>query len=434
MILKSISVGNYKNLGITTIDLNGLVSLVSPNNYGKSNLLDAIQFGFSFINESPNTRTNMLKSQRLIPLTHALANEPFIFSLSFENPESVDYKFVKYGFELEWIKDNNKGAVILDETLEMRSSESVRYTAYLKRKDGKYRSTKNTQSFRKLKLSSNVLAIDILQGIDSIDIGEIVSKIKHLSYNEFCEIELTPFYRPSLIEFDSIHTNNPLGDSDIPTTLYKLKENYPDDYGLFLESVYELFPEFQAIEISPYILNQEEHALIERLEDATEEHEDVPYHIRDELYKLTIKSSYLNQPLSIEYMSTGTQRMIWLLANAVFCKSYNINLLGVDEVEASIHPKMIKALLESLDNLLDGSSIILTSHSPYLIQYLKPESIYIGLPNNDGIARFKRINPSKMKKLLQQARSLDISVGEYLFDLMSSDEDANFILNSYLED
>ena len=434
MILKSITVGNYKNIGLTTIDLNGLVSLVSPNNYGKSNLLDAIDFGFNFINESPKARSLMMKSQKSIPLTYRLANEPFVFSLTYENPKSVDYRFVKYGFKFDWIKDDNTGAVIIDETLEIRASESVRYTSYIKRPEEKYRSTKNTQSFRKLKLSSNVLAIDILQGIDSIDIGEVVNIIKKLSYNKFDEIELEQLYKPSIIEINSPRKDNLTDAADIPTALYKLKEKYPEEYNLFLESVYDLFPEFQLVEISPYVLNQEEHDFIRKLEVVVEDHENVPYHVRDDLYRLNIKSLYLNQPLNIEYMSIGTQRIIWLLANAIFCRCFNINLLSIDEVEASIHPKLIKALLEALDNILEDSSVLLTSHSPFLIQYLKPESIYIGVPNDDGIAQFKKINPSKTKKLIQQARSLDVSIGEYLFELMSSDADASFILNSYLED
>ena len=434
MVLKSITVGNYKNIGLTTIELNRVVSFVSPNNYGKSNLLDAIEFGFSFINESPKARNNMMKAQRLIPLTHKLANEPFVFSLVFEEPELGDYQYVKYGFSFEWLKDNNQGAVIIDETLEIRATESVRYTGYLKRSEEKYRSTKNTQSFRKLKLASNVLAIDILQGIDSLDIGSVINCIKRLSFNEFKELELRQLYQPSFIEMNSSHSDNPIDAVDIPTALFKLKEKHPEDYELFVESVYDLYPEFDSVEVTPYVLNQEEHAFIKQLEGVVEKREDVPYHVRDDLFRLTIKSSYFNQPLSIEYMSTGTQRMLWLLANAVFCRCFDINLLGIDEVEASIHPKMMKALLEALDNILENSSVLLTSHSPYLIQYLKPESIYIGVPNNEGIAQFKRIHPSKVKKLIQNARSLDISIGEYIFELMSSDEDASIILNSYLED
>ena len=49
MILKNITVGNFKNIAVTTLDLSKITALVSVNNYGKSNLLEAIRFGFDFL-------------------------------------------------------------------------------------------------------------------------------------------------------------------------------------------------------------------------------------------------------------------------------------------------------------------------------------------------------------------------------------------------
>lgn len=132
-------------------------------------------------------------------------------------------------------------------------------------------------------------------------------------------------------------------------------------------------------------------------------------------------------------MSTGTKRIIWLVANSLFGKNYSLDLIGVDEIETSIHPKMIRNLLEALDESLSDTSMILTSHSPYLIQYLKPEAIYIGVPNDSGIAGFKRIDKRKVKDLLQTTRDLGVSIGEYIFELMSGDEDSLAILHAYLE-
>ena len=123
-----------------------------------------------------------------------------------------------------------------------------------------------------------------------------------------------------------------------------------------------------------------------------------------------------------------------MIANAVFGGSYHTNILGVDEIETSIHPKMIRRLLEALSDILEETSMIVTSHSPYLIQYLKPESIYVGVPNDSGVATFRRIHPSKVKNLISTTRELETSVGEYLFELMSGDEDSAAILSAYLED
>ena len=111
-----------------------------------------------------------------------------------------------------------------------------------------------------------------------------------------------------------------------------------------------------------------------------------------------------------------------------------MNLIEVEEIETSIHPKMIRLLLESINDLLNNSTMILSSHSPYLIQYLKPDAIYIGVPNDKGIAQFKRIRRNKVKDILRISNGLGLSVGEYIFELLSGDEDSAYILDQYLED
>jgi len=58
----------------------------------------------------------------------------------------------------------------------------------------------------------------------------------------------------------------------------------------------------------------------------------------------------------------------------------------------------------------------------------------VGYPSNDGVARFKRIKRNRMKTLLNTTRELELSVGEYLFELMSGDEDSTDVLAAYLED
>ncbi|HQE69981.1 MAG TPA: AAA family ATPase, partial [Atopobiaceae bacterium] len=60
MRLLGLTVGGFRNVAKTTIELGGITAFVSPNNYGKSNLLDAIDFATTFINESPRTRSTMM--------------------------------------------------------------------------------------------------------------------------------------------------------------------------------------------------------------------------------------------------------------------------------------------------------------------------------------------------------------------------------------
>lgn len=439
MILKSITIGNFKNIAETTIELDKIIAIVSTNNYGKSNLLEAIRFGFDFIGASPRQRANMMRWSRGIPLSPQLAGKNFIFAIEFDDPRLKEYRHVRYSFQFAWVNDIADGAIV-DENIEMRETESVRYTSFLKRNKGQYRAGKSKTGFRKVTLVQDTLAIDVLSAINDIEISDVITTIKKLAYRMCNTLELDKSFQINPIEFD-FGSNSALAfdDNDIPKALSILKKEYPTQYNQFIETISDLFPEFENIELQSYSLNANELPQIQAVVLSKAGNEDtkktdIPYHIKDELYRLIIHSSYLNQPISMEYMSTGTKRLIWLIANAIFSNCYGTNLIGVDEIETSIHPKMIRNLLESLSYILDSSSMIVTSHSPYLIQYLKPESIYIGVPNGNGVALFKKIQRSKIKNLINISRELETSVGEYMFELMSGDDDSAEILSAYLED
>jgi predicted ATPase len=442
MRIKRLTIGNFKNLAETTLDLTRMIALVSPNNYGKSNLLEAVRFAFDFISASAKERNVMMRWNKGIPLSSKLAGKDFIFNIEFENPEYEDYRFIKYGFKFSWYNDQETGAIITDETIEMRPSESVRYTAYLKRDKGKYRAGKSKTGFRNIALSNDVLAIDVLSSFNDIEIAQVIYDIKNLGYRMCNTLELDDSFRPSPIEFEfDAKSSLSFDDNDIPRALSILSKEKPEQFDLFVETIYELFPEFSNVELSSYTLKGKTPAFRAYVvsssdnsdDNENEKTEELPYHVKDEIYRLIIQSKHLNQPISMEHMSTGTKRIFWLVANAVFGGSYNASLLGVDEIETSIHPRMIRSLLEALCDILENTSMLITSHSPYLIQYLKPEAIYVGVPNNDGVATFKKINPTKIKSLISLTRDLETSVGEYLFELMSGDDDSATILSAYLE-
>ena len=438
MRLLKLAVGNFKNVAQTTLQLNKLTALVSTNNYGKTNLLEAVQFGFDFITSSPKERNNMMRWTRGIPLSPTLAGNDFTFSVEFDCPELGEYRFVRYGFSFSWFNDQDTGAKITNEIIDMRPTESVRYTSYLKRDKGLYKGGKSKTNFRKLNLAKDTLAIDALSLIDDLEIAEVIVAIKALRYRMCNTLELDKSFKPNPIVFDfGSNSCIDFDDNDIPRAISVLMKENPEQYHLFLETIYDLFPEFTRIDLRSYAINSENvtaKAIMLSAGEGVEDKPEIPYRIRDEIYKLIIESKHLNQPISMEYMSTGTKRILWLIANAVFSSHYNTCFLGVDEIETSIHPKMIHSLLSSLSEILGDAIMLITSHSPYLIQYLKPESLYVGVPNEDGIAKFRKIRASKLKQLVSVARDLECSVGEYLFELMSGDDDSASILSAYLED
>lgn len=55
------------------------------------------------------------------------------------------------------------------------------------------------------------------------------------------------------------------------------------------------------------------------------------------------------------------------------------------------------------------------------------------MPNEKHLATFRRILNSKVSALLRDVREVGLSVGDYIFELMSGYEDDIEQLNDYLE-
>ena len=442
MKLKSVTVAGYKNLKKTRIILDGIAAIISINNYGKSNLLEAIDFGSDFMVSNQKERKQMMRWGRGIPINRKNDEDNFLFEIEFEDEELGEYRFVKYGYSFSWYRDDGLGQCIVDEWIDTRPSESVRFTSFLKRKEGKYRKSKDTISFRKITLEEGQLAIDVLSTIEGIEIAPIIRIIRSFDYHVCSSLDLGDRYQPTPIEYIDDTNDNAVSfdDRDVPRALFMMKQMYPEKYQLFLEAVFTLFPDFTSVSVHPYeIKNKDDSHLSVVIADNTgkveaiQEEKEIPFRIKDEIYKITISSKHLNQPINMAMMSTGTKRVFWLLANVFIASSKGLSLIGIEELETSIHPRLMKGLLEILDEALENTCLIVSSHSPYLVQYFKPDRLYVGEPNDNGMAIFSKIKSSKSRMLINAARDNGMTPGEYLFELMSGDKDSAEVLSYYLE-
>lgn len=431
----SLSVGGFKNLDYTTLNLEGMAAVVSPNNYGKSNFLEALSFATDFISSGTKTRKQMMGWTKGIPLTKNLDKKDFRFQVEFYDPDLGEYAFVRYGFAFSWFKDDQSGQKITDEWIDLHSADNNRYTGYLKRQDGKYRKGNSTTAFRKLNFDDSQLAIDVLASVTDLEYAKVIQAIQAFEYRICSSLDLQNRFQAPPIEVVSEQCDTiKFDDEDVPRALYFLKDKYPEKYLLFKESIFTLFPEFIDFDVQTYEPKKGDiHLYATNVDGITEmEHGEIPFHVRDEMYRLVIQSSTLNQPINISMMSTGTKRLFWLLANVFISSCTNVSCIGIEELETSIHPKMMKNLLEILSEALEDTQLIISSHSPYLIQYLKTSQLFVGVPSNDGVAIFRKIAPSKVKQLISSARDYGMSFGEYLFELLSGDENSYNLVRKYL--
>ena len=85
MKLKSITIGGFRNLKKTTINFDGLTTLIALNSYGKSNVLRGIEFAVNFYKASPALRQKYFKLESALPLNQATCYDDFYFEMHYEN-------------------------------------------------------------------------------------------------------------------------------------------------------------------------------------------------------------------------------------------------------------------------------------------------------------------------------------------------------------
>ena len=147
---------------------------------------------------------------------------------------------------------------------------------------------------------------------------------------------------------------------------------------------------------------------------------------------MTVTDRLLLQPLRFESLSDGAKRIFLMLTYATIADVKGLSMIAMEEPENSIHPNLLQNYLDILSQLVDDCKIIFTSHSPYIVQYLNPRSIYIGVTSENGSVDFRRIASSKVNALLKDAVQYDRSVGDYIFNILST-ADAEETLKAYVE-
>ena len=435
MKLTKISVKGFRNIKNISIELKNLLSFVSVNNYGKSNLLRSMDFALEFITQNEKIRKRMMGFSGGIPLNVNTENDNFYFQIEGIN-ENKEYTHFKYGYEFVWHKEDNSGNKIINEWLDVKELNSSHYKKLFDRKNNQFKKDIKTKYKTKLKLTDTQLIIDFLSSFEDLKYSELINYIKNIRYNYCSLLDANPNFEPIPFHLLGEEEIVPYNDRDIPRALYFLNENNQKKFKAFKSSIFRLFPEFEDVSFNKREIEAKmtKKIIITNVDEKSEE--DIPPTlIKDQLYQIFIKQKNLNQPISMERMSAGTKRVFWILLNVLLSDENNVQILAIEELETSIHPGLLKKLLEEIEMLTQNTNILISSHSTNLLQYLKNDQIYIGMPNNLGIAEFLKVKPSKFSKLNNLAHNLGMSYGEYIFNYISQcDDDQCEHIKAFLED
>lgn len=286
-----------------------------------------------------------------------------------------------------------------------------------------YCSTETGRCNSKVKIEDNDLIVNKLKAFDSLYYNEIIKRINGLRVYIDRHLDATDSYSPDPIVQKNVDALEMEG-INLPREIFSLKKKYPQKYDLLMNAFMQLFPQIKEIDVEEVSVNTK---LKKELLD------DLPFKLSKEVYILYVNDCNLNQPINFEDMSDGAKRVFLLLTNIIIADLNNLSLIAVEEPENSIHPSLLQNYLRVVTQLLGETRIIITSHSPYIIQYLEPHNIYVGMPGKYGVAQFKRIRTSAQKALINDASNSEMSTGDYLFELLSGTEEDIQTIEQYLE-
>ena len=421
--LNKVKIKGFGNIGEVNLNLQQITALLAPNNYGKSNVLESLLFGLSFIQQTTQTRQRMMGFEPYISVNKYIAGNPFVFEIEGKFNENTDFQ---YGYSFEWRRNRNidstsPNGVIIGEFLKIKNNtgDKPKFSTLVNRTSPsttKYTPSQTGRCDKELAIDENDLALNKLSNFDDLFYHQHIQSIKNIRIIDADYLsDPRTFFSFRMIRDDK---HQYLEGGPIATYLYTLKREHSDLFSLLMSAVTLLIPTIESIE--PVVVSA----------NNLQVDDDAPFELSNQ-YDIIVKEKHNNQQTSFSYLSTGSMKLLYLLTTIVRANLEGIQLLLVEELENSIHPSLLQSLLSVMKDFLGSTKLLFTCHSPNLVKHMSAPQLYIGLPSNKGVVDFRTIKPSKVKSVLQIAGAGDMTLGEYLFDLMLDAESDPDIINHF---
>lgn len=423
MKIQAVLIDGFKNLSNVKIGFDNITALVALNNFGKSNVLAAIDFGLAFIKATMEDKADMMANSNLIPINSHMFGRNYKFEMEMLTElDAIEYR-VLYGYEFAWKCDESAEPYIVSEYLKIRPEDKgQKYTQLINRDAQKalYKSSETGRCSSKINVELAELVVNKLRAYDEIFYAEIIKKMNSMRFYMENNLDAKSFYQPDPIIRKGLE-DMAVDAESLPRVIYQLQEKNPNKFALLKEVYKDLFPNVEDIIVKQYKFNGGDS---EKLPD------DAPFIIANAIHVLFVKDKNLMHPIDFAMMSDGAKRVFMILARIILANEGNVSLIAIEEPENSVHPSLFQAYIQIISQLLDDCKIIITSHSPYVVSYLDPSWIHVGVSRQSGIAGFYTLKKAGQRLLQQDATDFKMSIGDYLFSMLA-DEESNW--EDYLE-
>lgn len=354
--IESLHVENYRAL--RKVELNNLTPmtvLLGPNGSGKSTIFDV----FNFLSEcfQFGLRHAWDRRGRGKELKTRGASGPIVFDLQYrEQPRSP---LITYHLAID---EGNKGPEVVEEWLQWRRGRRGQPFRFLEFRRGIGRAVSGELPDAEDQRKDTELRSPDLIAVNTL--GQLAEHPRVAALREF----ITDWY-VSYLAIDQTR-NQPeagpqerlsKGGENLPNVIQYLKEQHPERLEQIFSVLRQRIPRLERVEAEP---------------------------MPDGRLLLQIKDAPFDQPVLSKFASDGTMKMLAYLV--VLYDPEPPRFIGIEEPENFLHPRLLPELAEECRAASERSQLLITSHSPFLLNAMRAEEVRVLYRDEQGFTQAVR--------------------------------------------
>lgn len=359
--IEYLKVQNYRALHeIEFKDITPLTVLLGPNGSGKSTVFDV----FAFLSEcfTSGLRNAWDRRGRFRELRTRGEKGPITFELKYR--EYKGSPLITYHLSID---ENIDGPFVSDEWLHMRRGQRGKPFRFLEFKEGSGKvisgemPAKEDERIVENLDSPDMLAVNTLGQLAR---NPRVSALRrfisdwYLSYLSADETRGVPEAGPQ-------ERLSATGDN-LPNVIQYLKERHPDDLDRILGILSRRVPKLESVQAE---------------------------FLADGRLLLRIKDAPFKEPILAKYASDGTLKMLSYLT--VLYDPTPPQLIGIEEPENYLHPRLLPSLAEECRIASENSQLMVTTHSPFYVNGLRPNEVRVLFRDTKGFTNAVHVTKIK---------------------------------------
>ena len=357
--IESLHVKNYRALrDLKLVELTPLTVFIGPNGSGKSTIFDV----FAFLSESftNGLRKAWDKRGRFKELRTRGSTGTISFEVKYR--ENTEGRLITYHLEID---EDSKGPFVARETVSWKRGS---HGAPFKFLDfggenpgeggvvtGELPDDEDKRTNERLD-SREILAVNTLgQLAKNPRVGALRRFITgwYLSY-------LTADNTRGVPEAGPQERLSTTGDN-LPNVVQYLKEQHEDRLKKILKTLVRRVPRLEKVDADT---------------------------MPDGRLLLQVKDAPFERPVMAKFASDGTLKMLAYLT--LLHDPEPPQLIGLEEPENQLHPRLLPELAEECRSATHASQIMVTTHSPYFLDALKPREVWVLYRTSEGFTKAQR--------------------------------------------